>query len=313
MKNEHRQSNINNTKASATEEKRIVRNLSLVSILGNTLLFGLKMMAGVAGHSGAMISDAVHSLSDVLTTIVAYFGVKLSKRAADRRHPYGHERLECVASLFLGVMLAMTGFGIGYAGLKNIFAGNYETLTVPGGIALLAAVVSIVSKEAMYWYTRYYAKKIDSAAFMADAWHHRSDAFSSVGSLFGIGGAMIGFPVLDSVASVVICMFILKISLDVFRDSISKMLDTACEETYEKALRECIEGHSEVVCVDMLHTRKFGNKVYTDLEIQVDGNKLLKDSHAIAHEVHDKVEEEFPDMKHIMIHVNPAEDKQCGV
>ena len=159
----------------------------------------------------------------------------------------------------------------------------------------------------MYWYTRHYAKLINSGAFMADAWHHRSDALSSVGSLIGIGGAMLGLPVMDSVASVVICLFILKVSFDILKDSISKMLDTSCGENYEQSLQAFIESQPDVVCVDVLRTRMFGNKVYIDTEIQVDGNKLLRESHAIADQVHNRVEDQFPNVKHIMIHVNPAQ------
>lgn len=293
-------------------ETAVIRNLSLVSIIGNAVLSGFKIFAGIFGHSGAMISDAIHSFSDVLTTVIAFFGVKISKKAADSSHPYGHERIECVASLFLGLLLMITGLGVGKSGLKNIFSGNYEALAVPGVIALVAAIVSIICKEAMYWYTRYNAKLINSDAFMADAWHHRSDAFSSVGSLIGIGGAMLGFPVLDSVASVVICLFILKVSYDILKDAISKMLDTSCGESYEAELRQFIESQQDVICVDVLRTRMFGNKVYIDAEIQVDGNKLLWESHAIADQVHNSVESHFPNIKHIMIHVNPSEqeDKQ---
>ncbi|MDO5601143.1 MAG: cation diffusion facilitator family transporter [Oscillospiraceae bacterium] len=296
-----------NAVPSAAEEKRIIQKLSLVSIVGNAALSGFKIVAGIFGRSGAMISDAIHSFSDVLTTVIAYFGVKLSKKKADKAHPYGHERFECVASLVLGLMLLVTGFGIGVTGMKKILAGHYETLAVPGAIALIAAVVSILVKECMYWYTRYYAKKINSTAFMADAWHHRSDAFSSVGSLVGIGGAMLGFPILDSAASVVICLFILKVSYDILKDAISKMLDTACDEAYENKLRQFVESQPEVVRVDILHTRKFGNKVYMDLEIAVDGDKPLRESHAVAEQVHNGVEAAFPDIKHIMVHVNPAE------
>lgn len=296
-----------NSAPSATEEQRIVRKLSLVGIIGNTVLSGFKIIAGIVGHSGAMISDAVHSCSDVFATFIAFLGVKLSKKPSDESHPYGHERFECVASLVLGVILLGTGLGIGAAGLKNIISGNYETLAVPGVIALAAAVVSIVVKESMFWYTRYYAKKINSSAFMADAWHHRSDAFSSIGSLLGIGGAMLGFPVLDSVASVVICLFILKVSYDILKDAIFKMLDTACDAGYEAELRQFVENQPEVVRVDMLHTRMFGNKVYMDLEIEVDGDKPLREGHAVAEQVHNGVETAFPDIKHIMIHVNPSE------
>lgn len=300
------QENQMNNVYSVSEETKIIRKLSLMSIFGNALLSAFKIVAGIFGHSGAMISDAVHSFSDVLTTVIAYFGVKISKKEADKSHPYGHERIECVASLFLGLMLLFTGVGVGAVGFKNILSGNYNDLAVPGVIALIAAIVSIIGKEAMFLYTMYYAKRIHSTAFMADAWHHRSDALSSIGSLVGIGGAMLGFPVLDSVASVVICIFILKVSYDILKDAISKMLDTACDEEYELHLKQFIEDQPGVICVDILHTRIFGSKIYVDLEIQVDGNKLLSESHAISQQVHDSVEMQFPNIKHIMIHVNPA-------
>ena len=291
------------------DEKIVIRKLSLVSILGNAVLSGFKLFAGVTGHSGAMISDAIHSFSDVLTTLIAWVGVKLSKKAADAAHPYGHERFECIASLILGIVLLGTGLWVGKAGVENILSGNYETLAIPSAIALVAAIVSIVGKEAMYWYTRYYAKLIHSSAFLADAWHHRSDAFSSVGALIGIAGAMLGFPVLDSVASVVICLFIVKVSYDILKDGVTKLLDTSCGEDYEKKMSDYISGQDEVVCVDLLRSRMFGNKVYVDLEIEVDGDKSLREAHDVAERVHANVEHAFPDVKHIMIHVNPARER----
>lgn len=291
---------------SSLNETAVIRRLSLVGIVGNIILSAFKLFAGIWGHSGAMVSDAVHSLSDVFATFIAFLGVRISKKSADQAHPYGHERMECVASLILGVILLATGLGIGQAGLRNVLAGNYETLAVPGVIALVAAVVSIVVKESMYWYTRHYAVLLNSSAFMADAWHHRSDAFSSIGSLVGIAGAMLGFPVLDAVASVVICLFILKVAYDILRDALRKMLDTSCGAVYEQELRDFISAQSDVVRVDLLHTRMFGNKVYIDLEIAVDGDKSLRDAHAVAEVVHNNVENRFPNTKHIMIHVNPA-------
>lgn len=289
------------------DEQAIIRNLSLVSVFGNAFLSLFKIIAGLLGHSSAMISDAIHSFSDVLTTLIAYVGVKISKKDADQRHPYGHERIECVASLLLSLMLMATGIGIGIVGLKNIMLGHYELLEIPSAIALIAAIVSILGKEAMFWYTRHYAKLINSAAFMADAWHHRSDAFSSVGSLIGIGGAMLGYPVLDSVASVVICFFILKVGYDILRDAISKMVDTSCNQSYETELCHFVEKQEDVIGVDLLRTRMFGNKIYVDLEISVNGNMLLKEGHAIAERVHTLVENQYPEIKHIMIHVNPHE------
>ena len=288
------------------DESAAIRKMSFVSVAGNAVLSGFKFFAGVTGNSGAMISDSIHSFSDVITTLIAWIGVKASKKEADAAHPYGHERIECIASLLLGIVLLGTGLGVGKVGLENIFSGNYQALAVPSAIALVAAVVSIVSKEAMYWYTRYYANLIHSSAFLADAWHHRSDAFSSIGSLIGIAGAMMGYPVLDSVASVVICLFIVKASYDILKDGVVKLLDTSCGESYDKKMADYISGQEGVVCVDSLRSRMFGNKVYIDLEIQVDGEKSLREAHQVAEQIHDDVEKTFPDVKHIMIHLNPT-------
>ncbi len=294
------------TPKKTVSEKNVIKKISLVSIVGNAVLSIFKITAGILGQSGAMISDAIHSFSDVLTTVIAVIGVRLSKRGADKEHPYGHERLETIASMLLGLVLLVTGLGVGKAGLGNIFSGDYAALEVPRPVALIAAVVSIAAKEGMYRYTKYYAKMINSPAFMADAWHHRSDAFSSVGSLIGIGGAMLGFPVMDSIASVVICLFILKVSVDIIKDAVSKMLDTSCGEEFEKKLRDFIVSRNENVSVDVLHSRTFGSRIYVDLEIAMDGNMTLTDSHAVAERIHEDVEKNFTDIKHIMIHVNPV-------
>lgn len=290
----------------ANKENKIIKNLSLVSIIGNTILSAFKLFAGISGNSGAMISDAIHSISDVITTVIAFFGVRISKKEADKAHPYGHDRIECVASLILGLILLMIGLGIGKTGIENIFTKNRNTLAAPSLIALIAAVISIIGKEAMYWYTRHYAKLIHSAAFMADAWHHRSDALSSIGSFIGIGGAMLGFPIADPIASVVICLFILKVSFDILWDAVKKMLDTSLGDAYEKRLTDYIILQKDVIQIDLLHSRMFGNKVYIDLEIAVDKNKSLQEAHAIAEQIHNDVEHHFPDIKHIMIHVNPG-------
>ena len=291
-------------------ERRVVQKLSLSSILCNTVLSLFKLIAGIFGHSAAMVSDSIHSMSDVFSTLIAIVGVHMSKRAADKEHPYGHERMECVASLILGVVLCVTGLGIGYSGLQTIISGEYHSLTTPGLIALIAAILSIVCKEAMYWYTRYYAKKIHSSAFMADAWHHRSDALSSVGSLIGIGGAMLGFPILDPIASLAICLCIFKVTYDIIKDALNKMLDTSCSTDYEKEIGDFIKAQKGVSSLDMLQTRNFGNKVYIDAEISVDGNLPLYEAHAIAENVHAGVEKHFNNIKHIMIHVNPALHKE---
>lgn len=288
------------------DEAKIIKKISCVSIAGNVVLTIFKLFAGIWGNSGALVSDAIHSLSDVFTTIIAWIGVKISKQDADEKHQYGHERLECVASLILGTILLITGLGIGKVGIENLIDKTYLEAEIPAFITLVAALVSIFGKEAMYWYTRYYAKIINSQAFMADAWHHRADAISSVGALIGVAGAMLGYPVMDLLASLFICVFILKVSYDIVGDAFSKLLDTSCGLDYEKKLYDFIAGQENVKSVDMLQSRMFGNKVYVDLEISVDGEISLREAHDIAEHVHTEVEKHFLDIKHIMIHVNPA-------
>ena len=289
------------------EKERYVMRVAWNTIIVNALLALVKFAAGVYGHSAAMLSDAVHSLSDVLSTGVVMAGVKMAGREADANHPYGHERFESVAAVILAAMLCVTGLGIGWAGVGNIVAGDYDGLAVPGVVALVAAVLSIAVKEGMYWYTRAAAVKSDSDALMADAWHHRSDALSSIGSLAGIAGARMGFPILDSVAALIICVFIVKASYDIFCEAIGKMTDRSLDAASVEAIRAVILRHEGVVCIDELRTRLFGDKVYVDLEIGVDGDLALREAHRIAHEVHDEIEDCFPKVKHCMVHVNPQE------
>ena len=286
--------------------QKVANKVSGVSIIGNVLLSVVKLLAGIIAHSNAMISDAIHSASDVFSTVVVIIGIKLAARESDREHPYGHERLECVAAIVLAMILFLTGLGIGAEAFKNITSGNYNNLQVPGVLALFAAILSIASKEGMYWYTRYYAKKIDSSALLADAWHHRSDAFSSIGALIGIAGARLGFPVMDSVASLVIFVFIVKAALDIFKDAMDKMVDHSCDEETEKQLYDCVMKNEDVMGIDLLQTRMFGNKIYVDVEIQADGSYTLQEADDIAEAVHDEIEQNFPKVKHIMVHVNPA-------
>ncbi len=284
----------------------IATKVSMVSIIGNIALSVLKFLAGIIAHSGAMVSDAVHSASDVCSSVVVIIGVRISAKESDEDHPYGHERMECVAAIVLAMILAFTGLGIGISAVQDIFMIGDAEPTVPGVLALVAAIVSIVMKEGMYQYTRYYAKKIDSSALLADAWHHRSDALSSIGALIGIGGARLGFVVLDPIASLVICVFIAKAAYDIFKDAVDKMVDHACDEETQNAIYECAAGIEGVIRIDLLRTRVFGNKIYVDIEIGADGDKPLKETHAIAEHVHNCIEETFPRVKHIMVHVNPV-------
>ena len=290
------------------EEQRIVNKMSLMGILGNVALAAFKLTAGIIGKSGAMVSDAAHSLSDVVATLIAYIGVRLSRQEEDANHPYGHERLECVASLILSLILAGTGIGVGYSGIRKLFL-VHETPEIPTLLPLIAAIVSIVVKEGMFRYTMHYARKLDSSAFKADAWHHRSDAMSSVGAFAGIGLARLGFPIMDPIAGLVIAVLILKVAFDIFKDAIAKMLDTSVGKDFERSVRKFIEEQPDVRHIDVLRTRQFGNRIYVDLEIAVRRDMSLVEAHNIAENVHRNVEKEFPNVKHIMIHVDPETEK----
>lgn len=294
------------SRQTSIDKAAVTKQVAAVGVGGNVALSAIKLIAGIMGNSTAMISDAIHSLSDVFATAIAFIGVRLAERDADATHPYGHERFECVASLMLGLILAGTGLAIGYSSIETIATRSYASASAPTIIALAAAVLSIVVKEGMFWYTRHWARVLNSSAFMADAWHHRSDALSSIGALVGIGGAMLGWGVCDPLASAVICLIIFKVAYEVLRDAVNKVTDTPCAPTFELEVRDCILAQPGVVRIDNLRTRKFGSKVYVDAEIAVDGQLRLVDAHAIAEAAHDAVERTFPTVKHIMIHENPA-------
>ena len=293
----------------ATDFEKTAVRVSTWSIVGNAILTVFKLFAGIFAHSSAMVSDAVHSASDVLSSIIVIVGVRLSGREADKEHPYGHERMECVAAIVLAVILAITGGAIGLSAARSIFASGGGSGVIPGVLALVASCVSIVTKELMYRYTMHYARKLDSASLKASAWDHRSDALSSVGALVGIAGARLGYPILEHVASIVICLFILKAALDIFREAVNKMLDRSAGDDLEAEIARCAAEQDEVRRVDLVRSREFGSRIYVDIEISADGSLTLSESHEVAQKVHDAVESRFDKVKHIMVHVNPYEEQ----
>ncbi len=287
------------------DAKRIADKVSRTSLAVNIGLAVIKFIAGVLAHSGAVISDAVHTASDVFSTVIVIIGFHISSKSADKEHPYGHERLECAASIVLAVVLCITGLSIGKSALEDIFYSD-GAYTETGALALAAAAVSIIVKEWMYHYTAHAANKINSPALKADAWHHRSDALSSIGALIGVGGAMLGFPILEPIASLVICLLILKAAVDIFKDSVDKMVDKACDDDTADAMRQTIENQSGVESLVNLRTRMFGARIYVDAVIAADGTLTLAQAHDIARAVHDNIESQFPMVKHCMVHVDPV-------
>lgn len=283
----------------------LAMRISVVGVATNLFLTVGKLLAGIIGNSAAMVSDAIHSASDLLATFMVIIGINISGKEADDGHPYGHERLESVMAVLLGIILLLTGAFIGYKAIYAIV--NYTTvpIAVPTLLPLIAAIVSIVSKEVLYQYTIWGAKKLNSQMLRADAWHHRSDALSSIGSLIGIAGARMGLPILDPIASLVICMMILKVAFDIIRSSFGQLTDSAVDEKTVRDIRELVLRQEGVRGVDMLRTRNFSSKFYVDIEIEVDGSLTLFEAHEIAERVHDAVEDGFPLAKHCMVHVNP--------
>ena len=287
-----------------TEKTKLAVKVSALTLAINAVLALIKLIAGLAAGSSALVSDSVHSASDVLSTVVVIIGVRLASKQADRSHPYGHERFECVAAMLLSFMLAATGFGVGYSGLRAAFASD---ISVPSRAALAAAAVSVAVKEWMYRYTIRAARRINSDALAADAWHHRSDSLSSVGSFIGVLGARAGLPCLDGLAGVVISLFILKAAFDIFRDCTDKMIDRSCDDETVASMEKVILGCDGVLSLRALRTRLFGSRVYVDADISADGALTLSEADVIARCVHDSIESRFPQVKHCMVHVEPSE------
>ena len=288
-----------------TNAVKIINKVAIVTIVVNLVLSIGKFVAGIVGNSTAMVSDAVHSASDVLSTFIVLIGARIAVKSEDRDHNYGHDKFENIASIILAMMLFATALALGYAGIQSIISATKGEFVKPSYIALVAAIVSIVVKEGMYWYTIYYAKKLDSQALKADAWHHRSDAFSSVASFIGILGAILGVLVLEGIATLFIAVLIIKVSYDIVKVVIKQLTDHAAPEELVGRIYNTIDEDKDVMNIDVLKTRISGSIIYVDAEIAVDSSLNIVDAHAIAERVHDKIEQDFKEVKHIAIHVNP--------
>ncbi|EJO5347846.1 cation transporter [Clostridium botulinum] len=286
------------------ERLKIGNKVSNITLISNIILSFVKVLFGIIGHSGATVADGIHSLSDVLSTIAVIIGLKISSKPADKNHPYGHEKLEAVTSKLLATMLFLTALFIGYSGIKVIINKNFS---IPSKITVYVAILSILTKEWMYRYTLKASKKINSTALKADAWHHRSDSLSSIGTLIGIVGARLKYPILDPIASLVICIFVIKVSIDIYKDSVNQLVDHCADEKTINMITDQIKSIKEVERIDLLKTRLHGSKLYVDVEIALDYSLSLKESHSIAEKVHDKIESSNNNIIHCMIHVNPYE------
>lgn len=290
------------------EEKKLAYRISIKSMAYNLALFIIKVIFGILIGSASLITDGVHSLSDIFSTLVVVIGIRLSSKPDDATHPYGHEKIETVISFLLGIMLFMIGAGIGYDGFLKILhpaEGTARNLLLNTG-GIIAALISIIAKERMYRFTIRCANRIHSSSLRADAWHHRSDALSSVGSLAGVIGLRIGLPIIDAAACLIIMLFIFKAAFHIVADAFRCMTDKSSPDEIIENIRNTVLAENDVKSIDVLKTRMFGPKIYVDLEITLDRNLTFEHSHEIASRIHDEVEDRFADVKHCMIHVNPS-------
>ena len=276
--------------------KNIIKFL-ILAVTVNLLLAVLKLLGGIYGDSEALISDAVHSLADVLSSLIVMVGIYFSQKNNDSSHMFGHERFECVASLLLSGLLFFTGISIGYKTLNSIVTSSYKNFDTPNIIALLAAVISIVAKEIMFWVASYFYKRTGLISLKADAWHQRIDAISSIGSLLGILGAMLGFPICDTIAGFIICLFILKIAIEIFIEACNRMVDKSCDEKLENQIKNAVLLCDGVMMIDDFRTRLFGAKIIVDMRIAVQNDLTLSEALCLAHNVEQTLKANFENIK----------------
>ena len=283
--------------------------VTLVGSIGNLVLLTFKFLAGVLGHSAAMIADAAHSLSDFVTDVIVLAFVRIGARPQDASHDYGHGKFETLATFFVALALVAAAVGIIVSGAVK-FAGwlQGETLSKPGAIALWAALISIVVKELLYRYTVSRGKALNSSVVVANAWHHRSDALSSVGAAIGIGGALLlgdRWAVLDPLASIVVRAMLVKVAWDLLKGSTGELTDSSLSEETEREVEDIICSFPQVSEPHNLRTRKIGNRVAIEVHVRMDGDMPLNKAHAIVSEMEHRLKDRFGRDSLVTIHMEP--------
>jgi cation diffusion facilitator family transporter len=290
---------------------RAGQKVTIVGALVNLLLSFVKIIGGYFGQSAALVADGIHSLSDLLSDVMVMFAIKHGSQPADEEHPYGHARIETVATVILGAILAMVAVGIAWDAVERVM--HRDTLVVPKMIVILIAILSIISNEWLYQYTLRIARQVNSGLLEANAWHHRSDAISSIVVLVGVVGAVIGVLVLDAVAAIVVALMILKIAWDLISSSFKELVDTAVDEETLEEIRKVISNVDGVVNLHLLRTRQMGPSVLVDAHIQVNPRLSVSEGHQIADTVHAKLIKGVESVQDVTIHIDPEDDEQGPV
>ena len=286
-----------------------IRNVTLIGSLVNLILTIGKVIAGIVGHSSAMVADGVHSLSDLVTDMIVIIFVKISGKEKDNTHQYGHGKFETFATMIIGFALLIVGVGIGWTSAEKIYLSlNGELIDKPGFIALYAALISIASKEGLFWYTKVEGKRLNSQAMIANAWHHRSDALSSIGTALGISGAILlgdNWRILDPLAGVIVSFFILKVAWDIAKPSIDELLDRSLPDSIQKEIEQIITDTDGVISFHGLRTRKIGDVISVEMHIQVDRYLTVEVSHQMATTIENTLRERFGANTHVIVHIEP--------
>ena len=286
-----------------------IRNVTLIGSLVNLILTIGKVFAGIVGHSSAMVADGVHSLSDLVTDVIVIVFVKISGKEKDNTHQYGHGKFETFATMIISFALLIVGVGIGWTSAEKIYMSlNGELIDKPGFIALYAALISIASKEGLFWYTKVEGKRLNSQAMIANAWHHRSDALSSIGTALGISGAILlgdNWRILDPLAGVIVSFFILKVAWDIAKPSIDELLDRSLPDSIQKEIEQIITDTDGVISFHGLRTRKIGDVISVEMHIQVDRYLTVEVSHQMATTIENTLRERFGANTHVIVHIEP--------
>lgn len=292
---------------SLKQEEKIIKNNSTLTIIANTFLAIMKILAGIFGRSSVLITDAINSIGDILTNVVVYISAIFSRKEKDNDHPYGHEKIDSIISIFLGVAIILTAFEVGKNAAILLYDIIFNGATVPNPkwFALAAALLTIVVKELLFRKTIKDAKKAKSSALNAQAWDHRSDTIASFGATIGILGAMFGLGILDPIASLIISVFILRLGIRIIIQGVNQVVDKAADPMIIEEIETIINKYTDVKKIDDIKTRMFGMKIYVDLEISLDYNLTLEKSHDIAEKIRDEIENYIKDVLNCMIHVNP--------
>ncbi|MDI6785398.1 MAG: cation diffusion facilitator family transporter [bacterium] len=275
-----------------------------IGMVTNFFLCFVKLFAGFWGNSNALIADGVDALSDLVSTGIVLIGFKIAKKPPDEEHPYGHGRAETIATKTIAVILILFGLQIGYNSLKALFAPN---LAPPSFIALIAAAFSIIIKESLFKYTLRIGNELSSSSLIADAWHHKNDAYSSIAALIGILGAIIGFPCLDPLAGIFISILIIKVGGHMFHKAYDELMNGVIKSEIIDKIRDVIKNVSGVKSIKELKAHKMGLEINIDLIINVDGGVTVDKGHDICNLVEEAIRKEISSVRHIMIHVNPSE------